>query len=111
MKLWIRNQNKEALVHINGMIITKAHRIGNGKDELVYMIKETSSDTLLGEYATKERALEVLDEIQNIVIMQQLSEMDSHKFFQSMPKDTKNIKIVLDSMSVYEMPKEWFKWV
>ncbi len=93
MKLWIRNQNKEALVHINGMIITKAHRIGNGKDELVYMIKETSSDTLLGEYETKRRALEVLDDIQDLL----MGDVENHinKF------DIYNG----DNIKVYNMPQ------
>jgi hypothetical protein len=74
MKLWIRSQDRMTLCKCNNIYID---------DEWVspYYIKD---DTLtLGKYLTKERALEVLDEIQNIL-------------------ETRNDV----SQMVYEMPKE-----
>lgn len=99
MRLFIRSQDKTELVKVEGI---KYEKVPVGHSILVPCEFGVYN---VGQYESKERALEVLDEIQNIIIMQQLLEMDSHKFFQSMPKDTKNIKIVLDSMSVYEMPQ------
>ena len=57
MKLWIRSQDKIALSQIKQIAIEYDKKIVgyNG-----YCVK-------LGEYNTKERALEVLDEIQNLL--------------------------------------------
>lgn len=55
MDFWIRSQNRTALTKINSIGIEYDKKlIGYGK----ICVK-------LGEYATKERALEVLDEIQS----------------------------------------------
>lgn len=60
MELWIRSQNKEYLIKCNTIAI----------DEIMNSYKIQSYDsnddcgTNLGYYKTKERALEVLDEIQ-----------------------------------------------
>lgn len=61
MELWIRSQDKEKLVKINSLQYGEyqgTHYI-NG-----YCINEVDNIDL-GIYATKERAIEVLDEIQN----------------------------------------------
>lgn len=66
MELWIRSQDKECLVKISNIqyvlrketncgINTEYHYIGTYYDNL----------KILGTYKTKERALEVLTEIQN----------------------------------------------
>ncbi len=68
MELWIRSQDKECLVKISNIqyvlrketncgISTEYHYIGTYYDNL----------KILGTYKTKERALEVLTEIQNIL--------------------------------------------
>jgi hypothetical protein len=73
MELWIRSQDKLSLTKINSIGIEYDKKlVGYGN----VCVK-------LGEYKTKERALEVLDEIQNILI------------------DYSNISRV-----VYEMPEE-----
>lgn len=55
MKLWIRSQSKETL-----MKVTKVHIC----DGVIFANGYTEFDERIGEYATRERALEVLDEIQ-----------------------------------------------
>lgn len=68
MNLWVRSQDKESLVKISNIqyilrkeidcgISTEYHYIGTYYDNL----------KILGTYKTKERALEVLDEIQDLL--------------------------------------------
>lgn len=62
--MWIRIQNKEALVYANNFYIMKT-RVEE-KYEISYF--DGDSFVKLGFYKSKERALEVLDEIQNLLI-------------------------------------------
>lgn len=59
--MWIRLQNKEALVYANNFYIMKTR--GEEKYEISYF--DGDSFVKLGFYKSKERAIEVLDEIQN----------------------------------------------
>jgi len=59
MELWVRSQNKETLVKVDNLNIDK-------DDYSIYMQKQTFQ-VILGKYKTKERALQVLDEIQDIL--------------------------------------------
>ena len=65
MDLWIRTQNKKALIKVNELFIVEYY-----KDYMITdcpdRIKEDNAvlGINLGIYKTKERALEVLDEIQ-----------------------------------------------
>lgn len=75
MKLWIRSQDREELVKVDNIRVkheyeqkkvndnygrTCAYVKGDYRCSYIY-----ADSTLLGAYKTKERALEVLDEIQN----------------------------------------------
>ena len=75
MELWIRSQDKMVLTRNVGLRIVI-------EQEGASIIDETN-DYILGMYNTEKRALEILNEIQNILI------------------DYKNMSRV-----VYEMPKE-----
>lgn len=55
MELWIRSQDKETLVKINNIW---------ANENVIYT--DSYSDMWLGAYKSKKRALEVLDEIQNL---------------------------------------------
>lgn len=78
MELWIRSQSKEYLTPIKNPICI----CDNNK--IVY--KESASYIMtLAEYKTKERAIEVLDEIQDLL---------------------QNAYVVNTSRIVYQMPKE-----
>lgn len=72
MELWIRSQDKKALIPINKMITSTC-------EGLFY------DGIILGTYRSKERAIEVLDEIQKIFY-------NNQKF--------------INNVVVYEMPEE-----
>ena len=76
MDLYIRSQDRETIMKFEGAIIgdlsdwyenslseTMDNIIGDGG----YFINALNSNRPLGYYKTKERALEILDEIQNIL--------------------------------------------
>lgn len=58
--MWIRSQSKKSLLNINQVVIN------NTKDESEYYIHGYSERgiDILGVYSTQEKALKVLDEIQ-----------------------------------------------
>ena len=85
MNLWIRSQDKERLTEVNDL------RIYYGKEEDLWAIEDCDD---LGYYKTKERALEVLDEIQDLL------EDDTINF------DDDGYPTLLKNNIVYEMPKE-----
>ena len=86
MELWIRSQDKHSLVKVDNLYII----VGNFICYYVEKGKEVPNTYYrpageLGRYTTKERALEVLDEIQHIIMEKELADYKTY---------------------VYEMPKE-----
>lgn len=63
MELWIRSQDKTRLSIITNIQLVEC----GGEYSLVGYTNDYMDDFDLGTYKTKERALEVLDEIQRIV--------------------------------------------
>ena len=61
MNLWVRSQDKRILQKVDNIFLDANYE---NKRISTY---DGNSSTTLGEYKTKERALEVLDEIQNIL--------------------------------------------
>ena len=91
MELWVRSQDKELLMKTPEL---RYKQKGNVHSLLAY---DTSGGyRILGVYKSKERAIEILDEIQN--------ELISSDF---MPIE-KNEEVVLTcgSARIYEMPKD-----
>ena len=86
MELWIRSQDKRTLLKVNRIDV-------DGKKIIVWDNDYYCSETYMGTYATEERALEVLDEIQKILkssfIVNGLGEYVSQS-----------------NTTIYEMPKE-----
>lgn len=68
--MWIRSQDKKTLVKVDKLII------GYDKDEKVYEIHNVYDS--LGIYKSKERAIEVLDEIENKIMMNKVIEIFSN---------------------------------
>ena len=110
MELWIRSQNKLSLTKVNSVVIDY-----NNQKKLVanYMEFNGSEDyTPLGEYDTEERALEVLDEIQNILKPQLLVRRNDDNGKELLGALQKGVTQKLDmefkelSTYIYEMPKE-----
>ena len=88
MALWIRSKDK--------MKLTRVIDIGIFEEQEGYTIYyDDSIDNMLGTYATKERALEVLDEIQRLIT-------DLQYMSYAIPND----KFTGYRPNVYEMPKE-----
>ena len=109
MELWIRSQDKLKLVSNCNLYISNEFM-----NEFV--IEDLSNKYLrLGTYKTKERALEVLDEIQNILkpkyILDTSSIKPDGKFYIDNGKLCQNYsgnaKIEELSTFVYQMPAEW----
>ena len=99
MELWIRSQDKIKLVNNCNLYISSEI-----KNE--YIIEDLNNKYLkLGTYKTKERALEVLDEIQNIIIGKYAISLDM-KAALSKGITPKEAEKMLLQMAVYEMPKD-----
>lgn len=79
MELWIRSQDKTILQKIDNLLISDGDNV-----EGTFNIYTNSlpAQNVLGEYKTKERAIEILDEIQNI-LKPQLIIKDSGKIIGS----------------------------
>lgn len=82
MELWIRSQDKNALRKINTSLYLKDGLSNYAKGEVIFIV---SGGDELGEYESKERALEILDEIQEI--MTNLADSDLKIIQYEMPKD------------------------
>ena len=111
MELWIRSQDKMNLVKIRQISLNYQ----NNKQVIANYEPEQYENSscfyeLLGTYKTKERAIEVLDEIQNILKPKMI--VNTYKVEQAKLCDgTQFIKPMLDDIQVqnattyvYEMP-------
>lgn len=69
MELWIRSQNKEVLLNLKAIQYKNYKLVEDETVEANILIGFYNyyDNEILAEYKTKERALEVLDEIQNII--------------------------------------------
>ena len=91
MELWIRSQDENSLIKANNIYSDVLPEDG------YYKIFNMPDEDILGKYITKERALEVLDEIQDI-----LDVYNSH-----IKKHTDMYKnIFVPPCVVYIMPEE-----
>ncbi len=91
MELWIRSQDKLKLLKANNITIkfeTEEVLMSTYHTILIY-----NDDEVIGTYETQQRALEVLDEIQNYII-----ELDKAIIYSQTSTE--------DYSNVYEMPKE-----
>ena len=86
MELWIRSQDRDYLIKVKCLVIEES------KSNICQIFGDGRH---LGSYKAKERALEILDEIQRLITdLQYMSyAVDSSSFYSYRP-------------NVYEMPKE-----
>ena len=96
MDLWIRNQNKKQLLLINTIALAEDETgllLGYGIDGKI--------KTALGKYETDERALEILDDIQNVINAKTIIQ------FQRLVPDERieQIKNAIDKNSIIELPE------
>lgn len=107
MELWVRSQDKEKLVRPTNLKI-------DYENQLYVILSKCNYRYRLGYYKTKERALEVLDEIQNILRPKYILDSSSIKECGNswvengviMQEYNANATIQELSTYVYEMPKE-----
>ncbi len=112
MNLWVRSQDKECLVKISNIQYVLRKETNCGISTEYHYIG--TYEKILGEYKTKERAIEVLDEIQNILKPKYILDTSSIKpdedFYEEngviFQKYNANAKIEKLSTFVYEMPKD-----
>lgn len=106
MELWIRSQDKE--------VLTRVVDIWKDADKNEIWSKSSfATKNCLGMYKTKERAIEVLDEIQNILNPKYILDSSSIRPDDSwvengiiMQKYNANTEIKELSTFVYQMPKD-----
>lgn len=80
MELWIRSQSREKLVKVNEIKYEEYKNVLMNYPIDAIII----NDKIVQEYKSKERALEVLDEIQNYIL---LPNTDNSAYVYQMPKD------------------------
>ena len=102
MNLWVRSQDKRILQKVDNIFLD-----ANYEDKRICTYDGDNVE--LGTYKTKERALEVLDEIQNI-LKPQLIIKDSGKiigsFEDTIVREGATYELKELSTFVYKMPKD-----
>lgn len=106
MNLWIRSQDKESITKISNIQYTEnkgQHFIATYYDNL----------KILGQYKTKARALEVLNEIQEVLMpkIKVLQSVNAENniddlVFRPTIQECGKMELLQYSDYVYEMPKE-----
>ena len=89
--MWVRNQDKSFLLKCNGIYIDTDADEYTG-DYLVYTALNAGQTFILGIYKSKERSLEVLDEIEEYINIYEFK---------------KSRKTLTYDDVVYQMPDEW----
>ena len=106
MELWIRSQDRTTLINTRRIDV-------DDNNIIVWDEGRYASEIYLGIYKTKERAIEVLDEIQNILKPKIVSKFDNKpKYLEDgtindvlIPREEIDYSKQL-STYVYEMPKD-----
>ena len=110
MNLWVRNQDKTILQKVDNLLISDGYNAGGTFN--IYT-NSLPAQNVLGRYKTKERAIEILDEIQNILMPKYILDSSSIRHDDSwvengiiMQKYNANVEIKELSTFVYQMPAE-----
>lgn len=92
--MWIRSQSKKSLLNVNQVVIN------NTKDESEYYIHGYSERgiDILGVYSTQEKALKVLDEIQEKIEYPYPSKI--------VPSIGTNCYHLIENNKFYQMPQD-----
>lgn len=101
MNLWVRSQDKENLIPIKNPICVYDNKI---------IYKESASYVItIGEYETKERAIEVLDEIHKCIVDKEVLDGCNNILTLANNKSLNEVNQILgraEKIAVYEMPKD-----
>lgn len=110
MKLWIRSQNRKELMEVENLwVVGKSIHNPNNfnlmeKEKTVYII--VADEKMIGEYKTHERALQVLDEIQNALVGKVETKQSKSKKEDEILTYTASVIPLNQNCVVYELPKE-----
>ena len=91
MNLWIRSQDRRILQKVDNIFLN-----ANYENKRICSLVD-DYEVELATYETKERALEVLDEIQAIL---------SPKLKTMLTKDGLNVEVIDKNYDVYQMPEK-----
>ena len=109
MELWIRSQNRMRLFNIglDVSIIGVLDEKGN-IDHYMIGCNDYEMNYELGTYKTKERALEILDDINKVKWWKYMAELDFGAFVKILNETYNNEEIqeIFKLMNTYEMPEE-----
>lgn len=92
--IWIRSQDKNVLIETNYV------KIGNYTH--LFACKCADKDVYIGDYSTKEKALKVLDMIQNYIRKMAIDQTVAH-LVQRVPLECIEFK---ESNYVFQMPQD-----
>lgn len=102
MELWIRSQDKE--------VLTRVVDIWKDADKNEIWSKSSfATKNCLGIYKTKERAIEVLDEIHKCIVDKEVLDGNNNILTLANKNSLNEVKQILartEEIAVYEMPKE-----
>lgn len=94
MKLWIRSQDKKKLIKVENL------QIINNIEDKEFPFYINSSYELLGAYKTEQEALNILNDVQNIINAKTII-----KFNSFVPHEQiKRVKDAIDKNSIIELP-------
>lgn len=99
--MWIRSQDRMNLVEVKRLTAYEKQGKFRIINQVLYLGDISDDYDILGEYESKERAIEVLNEIQNEI-------SNCVKFThttESLPKPEGNISNTSTSYIVYQMPE------
>ncbi len=111
MELWIRSQDKDSLIKPQKIELIYDYLCG----EDIQLIHIETDKGRIGSYSTKERALEVLDEIQSILmpkimaynpLVESKEDYQNHNMKTELVGYTTEYDVFALQTYVYEMPKE-----
>lgn len=108
MELWIRSQDKETLIKIDYLYLD-----GTNKNVIIGYCQSTFTSPKLGTYKSKGRALEILDEIQDLIKPKIITTSYECEKKENLSKSSFDLEMIPQkteiqelSTIVYEMPKE-----
>jgi len=71
--IWVRSQNREGLFNVKAVTYQEEDLFGNKNKIIGWVASECFF--VIGKYATKERALQVMDDIQQFVIAKEKADL------------------------------------
>ena len=113
MKLWIRSQDKRELKEVEALWLSHDtihnHNNFNMYEEAKTIYTIIADEQCVGRYETQQRALEVLDEIQNALVGKVIVEPKQSKTKKEdgiLEAQPVNIKPLNQNCVVYQMPEK-----